>query len=204
MIEAERIVDAAEEVLRGPGYRDLAPSPVRSFFAEVQARFAEWLFDVFGNTATSWVGQAAAIAVVVVVVVLLVLALASMRRSAKVDVVVDDVTGETVAQVLARADEARARGDLVAAVRARYGALLLLLAERDVLPARPGTTVGEVDAAVAAALPVARDAVRAGGRALADVVYGHADATVAQDDAVAAALDAVREAPRPQVVVVPA
>lgn len=192
MIGAERVRRTAEEVLERPAYRDLAPDPLARAVTEVRSWIAERLFDLFSGQAAAGVGAVVAVVVVVAVVALGAVALAGVRRRAAADLVVDEPTAPTAAGAETSADEARAAGDLVTAVRRRYGALVLLLVERDVLAQLPGTTVGEVDAAVARAAPACAPAVLAAGRTLADIVYGHRPAREADDDRVAEALRQVR------------
>lgn len=187
MIDAERVRRATEEVLDRPAYRDLFPDPLARFANEVRSWFAELLFDLFTGSAAANAGVVVAVVVVGLVVGLGAVALLGVRRRAAADLVVDDEQAPTTQDALAAADDARDRGDLVTAVRRRYGALVLLLVERDVLPSLPGTTVGEVDAAVARVAPACARQVMDAGAALADIVYGHRDAGPADDDLVAAA-----------------
>ncbi len=194
MIDAERVRDAAEEVLRQPAYADLRESPLSRLLTEVRSWIAEQLFELFSGTAAASVGLVVAVLVVLVVVGLGIVALLGAQRRAAADLVVDEVVGETPQQAVEAADAARAAGDLVTAVRRRYGALLLELEQRDVVPRVPGLTVGEVDAAVARGAPVVARAVTDAGDALADIVYGHRAATVADDDLVARAVREVRAA----------
>lgn len=193
MIDAEQARRATEDVLDRPGYRDLVPDPVARVVNEVRSWIAEQLFDLFTGSAAENVGLVIAVVVVVVVVVLGIVALLGVRRRAAADLVVDEDRSITASAAAAAADEARTAGDMVTAVRRRYGALVLLLVERDVLPRLPGTTVGEVDRAVARAAPVCAQQVIDAGQALADIVYGHREATAADDDLVA---DALRQARR--------
>lgn len=194
MIDAEQVRHAAEEVLDRPAYRELHPDPLARVINEVRSWIAEQLFGLFTGSAAENVGMIIAIVVVAVVVVLGIVALLGVRSRAAADLVVDEQGALTPAEALAAADEARASGDLVTAVRRRYGALVLLLVERDVLPQLPGTTVGEVDSAVARAAPACASQVMDAGRALADIVYGHRQATADDDDLVAEAVRRAREA----------
>lgn len=194
MIDADRVRDVAEEVLRGPAYTELRGSPLRRLVVEVRSWIAEQLFDLLGGDAAAGIGLIIALVLVLAVVALGVVALLGAQRRAAADLVVDEVQGETPAEAMAAAAAARARGDLQAAVRLRYGALLLELEARDVVPRVPGLTVGEVDAAVAAAAPAAAAAVTRAGDALADIVYGHRAAVEADDAVVAAAVGAVQDA----------
>ena len=201
MIDAERVRGVAEEVLRDSAYDDLRTGPLGRLLAEVRSWFAEQLFDLFSGTAAANIGLVVAAVVVLLAVGLAVVALLGVQRRAAVDLTVDEDAGATPAEAEAAADRARAGGDVVTAVRRRYAALVLELVDRDVLPALPGTTVGEVDAAVAGAAPASARAVTDAGAVLADIVYGHRDATVADDDTVAAALRQVRrDVPRRAVV----
>lgn len=194
MIDAERVRRTAEEVLDGRAYDDLRTSWLSRVLTEARSWFAEQLFDLFSGSAAANIGLVVAVVVVVVAVALGVVTLLGVQRRAAADLVVDEAVGTTPEQAEAAADAARAAGDVVTAVRRRYGALVLLLVERDVLPGLPGTTVGEVDTAVATAAPACARAVVDAGDALADIVYGHRDATVADDDLVADAVRQVRTA----------
>lgn len=194
MIDAEQVRRAAEEVLDGAAYGDLERNPLTRLLAEVRSWFAEQLFDLFSGQAAANIGLVIAGVVVLVVVVLGVVALLGVRRRAAADLLVEQDPGTTPEEALAAADDARAAGDLSTAVRRRYGALVLLLVDRDVLPQLPGLTVGEVDAAVARAAPACAATVVEAGRALADIVYGHREATPADDDRVATAVREVRQA----------
>ncbi len=193
MIEADRVRRAAEEVIGRPAYDELASSPLSRLLSEIRSWIAERLFDLFSGSAAVNAGLVVAVVLVLLVVGLGVVALLGVQRRAAVDLVVDDEGGRTPAEALAAADVARAAGDLHTAVRRRYGALVLLLVERDVVSQLPGTTVGEVDAAVARTAPACAAAVVAAGRSLADVVYGHRAARADDDDAIAAAVRQVRD-----------
>lgn len=192
MIDVERVREVADEVLRGPAYDEARTSALGRLLTEVRSWIAEQLFDLFSGSAAANVGLVVAVVVVVLAVGVGVIALLGVQRRAAVDLVVNEDVGTTPAQAEAGADAARSAGDLVTAVRRRYGALVLELIDRDVLPSLPGTTVGEVDAAVAARAPGCARAVIDAGDVLADIVYGHRDATTADDDVVATALRQVR------------
>lgn len=193
MIDPDRVRDVAREVIDGRAYSEVAAGPISRLLTEVRSWFAELLFDLFSGTAAANVGLAVAVLVVGAVVLLGIVALLGVRRRAAADLVVDEEPGRTPADALAAADQARAAGDLHTAIRRRYGALVLVLVERDVVPRLPGTTVGEVDGAVARAAPGCARAVVDAGRALADVVYGHRAPTPADDDVIAAAVRQVRQ-----------
>ena len=192
MIQGERVRRAAEDVLDRAAYEGLAPDPLNRALTEVRSWFAEQLFDLFSGPTAANIGLVIAVIVVLVVVGLGVVALLGARRRAAADVVVEEDPGATPEEAIAAADEARRAGDPATAVRRRYGALVLLLVGRDVLPRLPGTTVGEVDAAVARAAPACAGPVGDAGRVLADIVYGHRPATTADDDTVARAVREVR------------
>ena len=200
MIDPDRVRGVAEEVLSRPAYAELRERPLARVVAEVRSWIAEQLFDLLGGATAAGIGAVLAVLVVAVVVGLGVVALLGAQRRAAADLVVDEVEAATPARAMAAADAARAAGDPVDAVRHRYGALLLELQARDVVPRLPGLTVGEVDAAVGAAVPSVAPAVVAAGQALADIVYGHRAATVADDDLVADAVHEVRRAVSQQAV----
>lgn len=194
MIDPGRVRDAAEGVLARPSYAELRPDPLGRLLAEARSWFAERVFGILDGGAAAGLGVLVAVLLVVLVLVLAGFALAGVQRRATSDLVVEEEAGLRPADAAAAADRARATGDHVTAVRRRYGALVLELVERDVLPAVPGTTVGEVDRAVALAAPACAAAVHAAGATLADIVYGHRTAGPGDDDLVATALAAVRRA----------
>lgn len=190
----ERARQATEEVLSRPAYAELVPDPASRLVTEVRSWIAELLFDLFGSTSAGNAGIIVAVTVVAVVLVAGLVTLFGLRRRSAADVVVDEVDAVTVEEALAAADRSRADGDLEQAVRRRYGALVIALVDRDVLPNLPGTTVGEVDAAVAVAAPACAGDVAAAGSVLADVVYGRRPAATADDDTVATAVRSAQRA----------
>ncbi|TMK47981.1 MAG: DUF4129 domain-containing protein [Actinobacteria bacterium] len=92
------------------------------------------------------------------------------------------------------AREAMARGDLVEAVRARYGALLAALAGRGIVPDTPSLTAGECRRAVAGGLPGAYPVVAKATTIFESVMYGRAEATAGGVDTLAAAERSVKAA----------
>jgi hypothetical protein len=92
------------------------------------------------------------------------------------------------------AREAMARGDLVEAVRARYGALLAALAGRGIVPDTPSLTAGECRRAVAGGLPGAYPVVAKATTIFESVMYGRAEATASGVDTLAAAERSVKAA----------
>lgn len=92
------------------------------------------------------------------------------------------------------AREATARGDLVEAVRARYGALLAALAGRGIVPDSPSLTAGECRRAVAGGLPGAYPVVANATTIFESVMYGRAEATLGGVDTLAAAERSVNAA----------
>lgn len=194
MIDADRVREVTQQVLEQPAYRDIPGSPWARIVEAVRSWFATLLDGLLGSSAAGWVGQAIGLAVVLLVLGLLVLAVVGLRRRSAADLVVDSTSDASLLQLLAEADAHREAGRVEDAVRARYGAVVVLLVERGVLLARPGTTVGEVDEVVGLALPEAAAQVRLAGRALAEVVYGHRPASTTDDDTVTAAFEALRSA----------
>ena len=194
MIDADRIREATREVLARPAYDELDQTLPEQWFERARAIVADLVDAVLGTAAAGGVGQVVAVVLVAIVLVAAVLLLLGLRRRDEVETVVELADRVDAAAALADAERARASGDLHEAVRARYGALVLALAEAGVVAGRPGLTVGEVDAAVAVGAPTAAGQVGTAGRVLADVVYGHVTPTEADDDRVAAGLRAVAEA----------
>jgi hypothetical protein len=92
------------------------------------------------------------------------------------------------------AEQALARGDLEAAVRARYHALLAILAARGAIPQVPSLTAGECRRAVARNLPAAYPAVARATSIFESTVYGRAPAHKAEVDALQEAEQMVRAA----------
>jgi hypothetical protein len=92
------------------------------------------------------------------------------------------------------AEEALARGDLEAAVRARYHALLAILAARGAIPQVPSLTAGECRRAVARSLPAAYPAVARATAIFESTLYGRAPAHQAEVDALQEAEQMVRAA----------
>ena len=90
------------------------------------------------------------------------------------------------------AEHALARGDLPAALRARYGALLAALATRGVVPDAPSLTAGECRRAVAGRLPGAYPAVAEATSIFEHAVYGRAPLTLGDVDALRDAEQSVR------------
>lgn len=194
MIEADRIREAAREVLGRPAYDELDPSLAQDLFGRVRSLLADALDAVLGSTAAGGLGRVVAYALIGLVVVGAVVLLLGLRRRSEVDAVVEVATHRDARALLAEAEAASGAGDHEAAVRARYGALVLLLVEAGVLAARPGLTVGEVDEAVVAGAPAAAPATRVAGGVLADVVYGGRPATSVEDAQVGAGVTAVAAA----------
>ena len=92
------------------------------------------------------------------------------------------------------AREAIARGDLGEAVRARYGALLAVLAGRGIVPDTPSLTAGECRRAVAGGLPGAYPVVAKATTIFESVMYGRAEATAGDVATLAAAERSVKAA----------
>lgn len=190
MIDAEQVRQAARGVLADPDYADLRPSAGRRVLAELRAWFAERLADLLGSAGAGALGQVLVVVVPMLLVVLAVVVLLRLRRGGAVPAVAGYELGLDRAALLARAEAAGAVGDLATAVRARYAVLVHDLRAREVLGGEPGTTVGEVDRAVARDLPAAADVIAAAGRVLAGVVYGAATPTPHDVEVVAAAVRA--------------
>lgn len=92
------------------------------------------------------------------------------------------------------ADEALARGDLEAAVRARYRALLAALAARGVVPAAQSLTAGECRRAVSSGMPDLFPAVARATQVFESAIYGHAAVERAEVETLRQATQQVRAA----------
>ncbi|HEU5002647.1 MAG TPA: DUF4129 domain-containing protein [Actinomycetota bacterium] len=92
------------------------------------------------------------------------------------------------------ADEALARGDLEAAVRARYRALLAALAARGVVPAAQSLTAGECRRAVSSGMPDLFPAVARATQVFESAIYGHTPVERSEVEALREATQQVRAA----------
>ena len=143
----------------------------------------QWLRGLFHGK--SWLGNLIAYVSVVVVLGLAVLLARRLRH------VVPEAGGQATGRRRRSqavdwdrvAEEALARGDLDAAIRARYQALLAALAARGVIPRAPSLTAGECRRAVAANLPGAYPAVARATAIFESTVYGRSPADRSEVDA---------------------
>jgi hypothetical protein len=133
-----------------------------------------------------------AVAILAVVVVVLVRRLGYVVPERKAAAAAAAKHKKTDWDRLAR--EALARGDLVEALRARYGALLAALAARGIVPDTPSLTAGEARRAVAGGLPDVYPSVAKATTIFESVMYGRAEATAGGVDTLAAAEKSVKAA----------
>src|SRR6266568_4105636 len=140
-------------------------------------RILRWLFRLSsGNVVPGgWCGliALAVIAVLAVTVIIFWVRPARTRRAAAAAV----LSGETLtARDYRRAAERlAAAGDYAAAIVEGVRAIAAELAERDVLPPRPGRTADELAAEAGAELPGLADDLRAVTRLFDDIRYGDKD-----------------------------
>jgi hypothetical protein len=178
----------AADLLSRPPFTDEEPGPV--------ARLLEWLGDllagVFGRlTATVSAGGLLGWAIVLLGTAVLVVVVLRGSRGLRTDrarvVASPVVAGRSADDWHADADRAEQAGDLRTAVRCRYSALVAHLVDGGILDDRPGRTVRELDAEVAAGAPDLAPPVHAASRRFEAIRYGAAAPTSDDHDVVTTA-----------------
>ncbi|MEV7972735.1 DUF4129 domain-containing protein [Cellulomonas sp. NPDC089187] len=169
--------------------RELA-DPVYRERRSLLQRFWDWLSDLFGSVPTG--GQGGPWWLLLVVALVVVVALVAFRvagpvrrggsgagRSARV---IDADDRRDAEDLRAAANAAAAAGDWVTAVAERFRALVRALEDRAVLDERPGRTAREATDTVAQRLPAHAEELRWASHLFDGVVYGHHDASPADDE----------------------
>jgi hypothetical protein len=171
--------ERAADLLSRPPYAPDEPGVLRLLLDRVGRAIAEFLDRLtFAIGEVGWFGWA------VVVVALLVLGALVWRvtRGTTLDASVaartPDTAGRSASDWHAEADRLEAAGELEAALRTRYAAIVAELVEAAVLEDVPGRTVRELDAEVAVAAPRRAPSVAAVGERFDAVVYGGRPATL--------------------------
>ena len=168
-----RLRELAEDLLSRPPYTEHEPT-----LLERGLELLGDLIDAVLGPVLDAVGGSSLIAWLVAVVGLLglgaVVFVATRRLSSGrgATPVAPPTRGRTAADWHADADAHAAAGDLRAALRCRYIAMVAALAEQDVLDEVTGRTVRELDAEVARAAPTLAEPIAAAGQCLERVVYG--------------------------------
>jgi hypothetical protein len=176
---------ATDEVLSRPEYAGLRRSRLGEIADEVRAWFAMRLFDLVGLAGRPVVGWTVLALGVGVAALVVWWVLRGTRRDPVVDRGLEvSLPRRSAADWDAEARDAEARGDLRAAVRAAYRAVVAGLADRGLVEEVPGRTVGEYRRAVAAADPGRAAVFGRASDAFEAVWYAHAPATAGHLDAV--------------------
>lgn len=170
----------AGQLLSEPPYMQGEPGPLRAAWDQLVDLIGELLAGLAGT-----VVEVPGLAVLLVALGLVLLGLlawrlsrqtSSARRSA-VSTALSDPGGSSSADWARRSEDAEAAGDLAGALRARYLAAVRRLEERGLLEQRPGRTIRECTAEVAAWVPDAADALAASGHDVEEVTFGGRPAT---------------------------
>ncbi|MCC5948379.1 MAG: DUF4129 domain-containing protein [Nitriliruptoraceae bacterium] len=170
--------DTARELLDAPPYAEQAPGPIE--------RFARWLLDQLASLLQLVLDDVTVAAVLPWVVVgsgglRLGSGVGRLPRQTSLDRSVaripDRPTGRTAADWDRIADTAEEAGELAAALRARYAALVQRLVDAELLEQRLGRTVRELDAELAEVAPELARRMRPAGARFEDVVYGGGEAS---------------------------
>jgi len=199
--DADVVRDTARGILGGPPYRAGEEGVLRRTLTEVLDLLGQVLSRTLGavgsSPAVAWTLALVGLAVLAVVVWRATRGATLGRRGPRA--VLDGVSSRSAADWLAEADRHLGAGDLDGALRARYIAAVATLEERALLDARPGRTIGELDAELSARLPELAVVLEPAGRRVEEVVFGGRPASHHDLEAVDAALAAVRAAGRVEV-----
>lgn len=183
--------DAAARELADPAYRAAEPSVLDRVFTWIGQRFVDLLSAAGGGSGV--VGLFVLVGLGVAVYALIRYRIGRLGRTASAGRPVFPTGRSRSAQDHRRAaDEARARGDLAAAVRERFRAIVRELEERRVLDERSGRTADECAAQAGQRLPDRAAGLRAAATVFDDVVYGGRDATEANYGDLSALDDGLR------------
>lgn len=193
--DPDAVRDAARDLLSRPPYR----TEPRGLLAEVAAWLRDQVAAGLGWLVDRLTGDGSVVAWIVVVAAAALLAAAvwAWTRGLVVDRRAPSVPApaptRTAADWSEEAAGHAAAGRWREAVRARYAALVSLLAESGVVEDVPGRTVRELDRAVGSAAPVLEPAVQRAGRCFEEVWYGRAPTGPEDLAVVTAALRTVGE-----------
>ncbi|KAA9155051.1 DUF4129 domain-containing protein [Amycolatopsis acidicola] len=178
---------AAEELAK-PEYRAAEPSWFQRALSWLAHRVGELFSAISGVVPGGTLGLLVLLAVVVLVIVVVRLRVGKVARTVRGSREVFEARPRAAAEYRRAAEEAFAAGDIVAAVRERFRALVRGLEERGVLDTRSGRTADEAARDAGARLPAAREELVVAANLFDAVHYGGRPAT-AEDYARLAALD---------------
>ncbi|NIH85349.1 DUF4129 domain-containing protein [Amycolatopsis granulosa] len=197
VIDADDARRAARAELSDPVYAQAQPNWFDRAIGWLVHRIAD-LFGALGSVPGGGFGVLVLLAVVVLVVVVVRLRVGPLARPARRPGAVFAESARTAQDYRDAAERAFAAGDLGAAVRDRFRAVVRVLEERGVLDERPGRTADEAARAAGDRMPSARDALRQGAELFDAVHYGGRPATPGEYRDLADLDDQVRRA-RPEV-----
>lgn len=197
LIDPDDARRAAEAELSDPVYALARPSWLDRAVGWLAQRLAD-LFNALEAVPGGGFGVLVLLAVVVLVIVVVRLRVGPMARSVRRPAAVFEDRTRTAQDYRDAAEQAFAAGDLGAAVRDRFRAVVRTLEERGVLDERAGRTAGEVAREAGGRLPSARDALWQGAELFDAVHYGGRAATGAGYRSLADLDELVRRA-RPEV-----
>jgi hypothetical protein len=170
--------DAAVRELSDPAYRAAEPSWFDRAAGWVLERIAE-LFTGIGSLGSGGiVGLLVLIGLAVLVVVIVRRRVGTIARARSVPGAVFDDRSLTAADHRRAAESAESRGDLTAAVRERFRAVVRELEQRGVIDEVSGRTVDEIAVQAGHAMPGSAAEFRAAATVFDDAVYGGRPATV--------------------------
>ncbi len=175
-IDPDDARDAAVRELSDPAYRAAEPSLLDQIFTRIGRWFVNLLTALGGGEGS--VGLLVLILVGIAVVAVVRYRVGRFGRTASAGRPVFPA-GRTsdAGHYRGAAEDAEARGDLAAAVRERFRAIVRELEQRGVLDERSGRTADECAAHAGERLPNRAHALRAAATVFDDVVYGGRDAT---------------------------
>ena len=193
--DPHQLRELAEDLLTRPPYTESQPGLFERLFRFLGDAFSELLGRLLsaagGSPAIAWIIAVVGLLALGAVVFVATRRLTSGRGVSSVAV---PTRGRSAADWHADADTAAEAGDLLAALRYRYIAIVATLVEQGVLEHQPGRTVRELDRQVQVAAPSLADHVTQAGERLEDAVYGDEEVTPADVEVVDAAAQAVAEA----------
>jgi hypothetical protein len=177
-VDRDTARDAAARELADPAYQAAEPSLLERALIWLLQRLAELFQGAAALTPGGPLGLVLLALVVAAVVVIVRLRTGGISRTRRGERALFDGRPRSADEHRRAADDAVSRGDLTAAVRERFRAIVRELEQRGVLDELSGRTVDEIAAQAGARLPGCADELREAARIFDDVIYGGRNATV--------------------------